>query len=275
MTVRTSELRTLGLRTRVLEAGADGDEAVVFIHGGPGCANDWLFHLEQAAEVGRALAFDLPGFGEAEKPRHLPYSGPTWATFIQGALNRLGVRRAHLVLHDLGGDAGLHWAAIHPDAVESVVLVNTGALIGYRWHAIAKLSRTPGIRRLAILAGGVGLRPVMRLYEPGLPKEVIRRWRREYGRGTRRAMDRFYRSAPAVVESGLVPELRALDRPALVIWGERNRFIPVKHAEDQLQSFPRAEVVVLPDCGHYAQLERPQRVSELILPFLERQLSNR
>jgi pimeloyl-ACP methyl ester carboxylesterase len=112
----------------------------------------------------------------------------------------------------------------------------------------------------------------MRLYEPRLPREVLKRWRREYDRGTRRAMLRFYRVAPASSTGRFAPDLRRLDRPALVIWGRRNRFVSVRHAEQQRESFPRAEVVVLPHAGHYAHLQDPSRVAELVVPFLQRQL---
>jgi pimeloyl-ACP methyl ester carboxylesterase len=270
--VRTREITTLGLRTRVLEAGGPGDEAVVFVHGGPGSANDWDAHLPAAAALGRALAFDLPGFGAADKPRYLGYSAATWGTFVQGALSAVGVRRAHLVMTDLGCEAGLAWAAAHPDAFASAVMVNSGPLIDYHWHAVGQLHRVPGLGELAARFGGIGLRPVMRYYAPRVPKPVIERWRREYDLGTRRALLRFYRNSARVSTSSLIPELRRLDRPALVIWGRRNRFVPVKHAEDMRASFPRAEVVVLDECAHYAQLEEPERVAELVLPFLREQL---
>jgi pimeloyl-ACP methyl ester carboxylesterase len=272
--VTVNELWALGLRTRVLEAGPSAsEEAVVFLHGGPGSAEDWAHQLPRVGEFARALAFDLPGLGQADKPRHFPYSGPGWATFVQAALNELGVSRVHLVMNDLGGDAGIHWAAAHPSTFASAVLVNTGPLIGYRWHAIARLHRAPVLGATAVFGGRLGLRTVMRLYEPRLPREVVKRWQRGYGLASRRALDRFYANNPAVVTSDLVPDFNRLDRPALVIWGKRNRFVPVKHASDQLESFPSAELVLLPDCGHYAQLEAPERVSELLVSFLRKQLT--
>jgi pimeloyl-ACP methyl ester carboxylesterase len=223
-------------------------------------------------ELGRAVALDLPGFGEAEKPSYLGYSPASWATFIQGALHAIDVRRAHLVVTDLGAEAGLAWAAAHPDAFASAVVLNSGPLIDYRWHAVGKLHRTPLVGEVATLAGGLGMRAVMRYYAPQVPKPVMDRWRRDYDLGTRRALLRFYRNSTAVVTSSLAPELARLDRPALVVWGRRNRFVPVKHAEDLRESFPRAEVVVLDDLGHYAHLEDPDRVARHVLPFLRDQL---
>jgi pimeloyl-ACP methyl ester carboxylesterase len=117
------------------------------------------------------------------------------------------------------------------------------------------------------------MRPVMRFYASGVPKAVIDRWSTEYDLGTRRALTRFYRNSDRVVTSTLMPELRRLDRPALVLWGGRNRFVPVKHADDLRQSFPGAEVVVLEGRGHYAHLEDPDGVAAHLIPFLEEQLA--
>jgi pimeloyl-ACP methyl ester carboxylesterase len=257
----------------VLEAGPAGEEAVVFVHGGPGSANDWDEFLPRAARLGRAVALDLPGFGQADKPSYLGYSAATWGSHIQGALTKLGIRRAHLVLTDLGCEAGLAWAAAHPDAFASVAVLNSGPLIAYRWHAVGRLHRAPVLGALATLAGGVGMSTVMRFYAPRVPRGVVERWRREYDLGTRRALTRFYRNSQAVTTSTLIPELARLDRPALVIWGRRNRFVPVKHAEDLRASFPNARLVLLDGLGHYAHLEDPDVVASHLMPFLEQQLT--
>jgi pimeloyl-ACP methyl ester carboxylesterase len=274
-TVRTSEIRVLGLRTRLLQAGsAASDEAVVFVHGGPGSASDWSHLLPEVGDLARAVAFDLPGFGESDKPGDWwGYLGVGWATFIAAALSQLRIKRVHLVAHDMGGDSALTWAVAHPDKFASAVLINTGVLIDYRWHLVARLHRVPVLGYLAAVAGRPGLRPVMRLYEPGLSRDVVDRWQRGYDRGTRRALLRFYNATPVSGGGRIAPELAELDRPALVIWGAENRFVGVEHAELQRHSFPSAEVVILERSRHYSHLDSPDRVEELVLPFLERQLA--
>jgi pimeloyl-ACP methyl ester carboxylesterase len=269
---RMREITVMGIRTRVLEAGRAGDEAVVLIHGGPGSANDWDYFLPRIGEFARAVAFDLVGFGRADKPPYLGYSGPVWATFVQHVLNELRIRRVHLVATDLGGEAATHWAAAHPDAFASAALLNTGTLIRYRWHAIARFSRLPVLGALSVLLGGVLMRPALGLYEPRLPREVLERWRREYDWASRRAIRRFYRSGSRRPTSLVLDSMCLLDRPALVVWGARNRFVPARHADDQRRSFPSAEIVVMPDEGHYAHLRAPQTVAERLLPFLRAQV---
>jgi pimeloyl-ACP methyl ester carboxylesterase len=273
--VAASTLSVLGIRARVLQTGpSDAEEAVIFLHGGPGSADDWDDLLPRVGAFARAVAFDLPGFGHADKPAHWGYSSSHFANFIAGALSKLGVRRAHLVLSDLAGQAGLTWAAAHPEGFSSAVLLNTGALIDYRWHAIGRLHRTPLVGIFVAWTARFGLRAALRLYEGRvLPKEVVDRWWRGYDWGTRRAVLRFYRSARPAGLGRIAPELRLLDRPALVVWGTRDRFVPAAQAERQRESFPSAELVLLEDSGHYPHLDHPERVAEAIVPFLRRQLN--
>ncbi|MFI7670166.1 alpha/beta fold hydrolase [Nocardia sp. NPDC049526] len=268
--VRHSELRVLGLRTRVLQAGpADVNEAVVLVHGGARSADDWLDLLPRVGAFARAVAIDLPGFGAADEARDWSGFGTAgWAHYLTAVLDRLGIERAHLVLHDMGGEVGLGWAVAQPDRFASAVLINTGALRDFHWHLIARLHRIPVLGYLTALTGRLGIGIILRLYEPRLSAQQIRDWRAGYVWSARRSLWRYYRGTAASGLGRLAPELRELDRPALVIWGANNHFVPAVQAQRQLESFPHAHVHVLENSGHYTHLDSPDRVAELVLPFL-------
>ncbi|MGH3737490.1 MAG: alpha/beta fold hydrolase, partial [Micromonosporaceae bacterium] len=186
-----------GVRTRLRGVGpADADEAVVFVHGNPGPSEDWAGLVGAAGGFARAVAWDQPGFGEADKPRDFPHTVAGHAGFIAGAVRALGLRRVHLVLHDFGGPWGLQWAAEHPESVGSVVLVNTGVLTGYRWHALARIWQTPVLGELFMATSTrSGFRAVMRRTEPGLPEAAVDRlYHAGRAPGTRRAVLRLYRA---------------------------------------------------------------------------------
>lgn len=275
--LRQSEMSAFGLRTRVLEGGPTGaEEAVVFLHGQPGSAEDWRALLEEVAPFARSVAFDLPGFGNADKPKELDYSAGTYASYLAFALDELGVRRAHLVMHDLGG-VGLLWGATHPQAFASAVLIDTGILLDFRWHPVARLYRTRPLGELmTALATRPTFRAVMRMYnrQPReLPPGTFDRWWEDYDLPSRRAALSFYRATPPVAMERLVEPLSRLDRPALVVWGAHDPAVPVEQAERQRKSFPSAEVVVLADSGHWPYLDDPEGAAAAIVPFLERQLS--
>ena len=146
--LRTGTIRVAGVRSPLIEAGPpDAEEAVVFVHGNPGSSLDWVDLAKRVGPFGRAVALDMPGFGRADKPADFEYTVEGYARHLDGALGRLGVRRAHLVLHDFGGPWGLQWAAEHPDQFASVVLINIGVMPEYRWHYLARIWRTPILAR--------------------------------------------------------------------------------------------------------------------------------
>lgn len=268
------ELQVAGIRTRLLEAGPpDASEAVVFVHGNPGSGRDWELLVTATGAVGRALALDMPGFGRADKPRDFDYTAGGYGRFLGAALDELGVERCHLVVHDFGGPFGLAWAVENPDAFASVVLINTGILIGYRWHGVARIWRTPVVGELfQALTNRPAFRLLLSRGNPrGLPRAFLDRMYDEYDRGTRRAVLRLYRASDSDM-SAYVPLARALDRPALVVWGRHDPYIPVEQAERQRESFPRAQVEILDGSGHWPFADDPEGVERVVLPFLREQI---
>ena len=267
--VRQRELTVAGLRTRVLEAGpARAAKAVVFLHGAPGSADVWADLLSRAGEFTRAVAVDRPGYGAADRPRGLEYSAGLYAEVIGAAIAALGVRRAHLVMNDIGG-FGLAWAAAHPEAFAGAALIDTGIINHMRhWHPVGRLFRAPLLGGLAERLGHLGIGVVLRHYDVLAP-QIIREWRAGFDRGQRRALRSMYRVTPTIFGQALIPTLRAMDRPALVIWGRHDQFVPVAEAAGQRQAFPSARVEILEASGHYPHVDDPQRVATHLLPFLQ------
>lgn len=272
--VRRRKLRVGGIATPLREAGPAGSgEAVVFVHGVPGSGADFEPLLAAAGQVGRAVAWDAPGFGRADKPEDFDHSVAGHAAFIDRALRELGVERAHLVLHDFGGPWGLAWAIENPERLASVTLLCTGVPIGYRWHRTARLWRTRLAGELAMATltrAGIGA-SLRRSGPRRLPGPLVDRMYEDLDKQTRRAILRLYRSAddPAGEAPRLVEALRPLDRPALVIWGERDPYVPTTLAERQREAFPSAKVHVLEQSGHWPFVDSSERVEDLLMEHLQ------
>lgn len=263
------------VRSRYLHAGpADRDEAVVFVHGNPGPAEDWRPLVARAGAFARAIAPDMPGYGAADKPAAFEYTVGGYARHLGGILNRLGVAKAHLVLHDFGGPWGLCWAADHRDRLASLTLVNTGVLRDYRWHYLARIWRTPVLGEMFLrTATPPAFRLLLRHGNPrGLPRKITTRMYRAFKeRDTQRAVLRLYRATDlAVVSDTLHPRLRGLDRPVLVVWGAHDPYLPRRYAERQRETFPAASVVVLDDSGHWPMHDHPDALEGTVLAFLRR-----
>ena len=275
MSISIVEVSVRGVRSPVLTAGPpDGAEAVVFVHGNPGPADDWRDLLTRAGELGRAIAPDMPGYGHAGKPKDFSYSVDGYAAHLAALLDQLGITRVHVVAHDFGGPRALEWAARHPGALASATLINTGVLTGYRWHRYARIWRTPG---LGEVFQATTSRPAFRLLlgreNPRLTREHIDRiYDASRSWATKRAVLKLYRATPAAALARPAAALRPLDRPALVIWGTKNAYLPCEQAERQRRAFPSAQIEMLDGHGHWVMLEDPGRVASLVIPFLARQL---
>jgi|FLYL01.1.fsa_nt_gi pimeloyl-ACP methyl ester carboxylesterase len=276
--LRLREIVYRGVRSPYIESGPSAtDEAAVFVHGNPGSSEDWRDLIHRVGGFARAVAPDMPGYGKADRPKDFDYTVEGYAQHLDGVLNHLGVRKAHLVLHDFGGPWGLAWAAAHPERLASVTLINIGLMPGYRWHYLARIWRTPLLGELFFatttrFAFGLSLKHGN---PRGLPKAFVDRMYRDLDWGTKRAVLRLYRATddPGGLAEALGETFRSLDVPALVVWGAADPYVPVGYADRQREFFPSARVVILGKSGHWPFADNPEAVAAAIVPFLREQIT--
>ncbi|MEO8085154.1 MAG: alpha/beta hydrolase [Ardenticatenales bacterium] len=267
-----------GLGTRLIEAGPpEAAEGVLLVHGNPGSRLDWADLVARVGTFMRAAAFDLPGFGQADKPAGgFDYTVPGYAAFIEAARAQLGLRRVHLVLHDFGGPFGLQWAADHLPEVASVTIINAPPVQDYRWYLLAKAWKTPLLGELVQLTL-VG--PTFRLiagrgHPKGLSRAFLDRMYRDYDAGTRRAVLALYRATDARrMVSTDAATFAAADIPALVLWSTHDVYMATRVAYIHRAAFPSARIVEVPDRGHFLMAEDPQVVAQHVVPFLRQHVA--
>jgi pimeloyl-ACP methyl ester carboxylesterase len=238
---------------------AAGDQPpVLYLHGVPTSSTDWVPFLERTG----GLAPDLPGFGRTGKRGDGDYTMAGYDRFVEAFLERLDVDRVRLVVHDWGA-VGLLWAQRFPERVERLVVIDAVPLLpGYRWHRVARAWRTPAVGEVAI--GLITRKAFARALPDALADDA---WR-HFDQGTQRAILRLYRSSPedALARAGL--DLRAVECPALVVWGDSDRYIPSHFADAYAGALGgEAELWHLPDAGHWPWFDRPD-VIDRITAFL-------
>jgi pimeloyl-ACP methyl ester carboxylesterase len=244
-----------------------GAAVPLYLHGVPSNSDDWLPFLERTG----GLAPDLPGFGRSGKPGSRLYTIDEYDRFIERFLLETGSERVKLVVHDWGA-VGLAFAQRLPERVERLVIINAVPLLpGYRWHRTARIWRTPVLGELAM---GTTSRPVLRLLSresnatPGpMPDAWLDSVLDHFDQGTQRAILRLYRSSPPAVLAAAGERLGSLEVPALVAWGTRDPYIPERFAREYAAALAQAELVELPDAGHWPWLDRPDLV-ERVVSFL-------
>lgn len=268
---QTRQVVVNGVRSPVLIGGAGAPgEAVVFVHGNPDAGADWEPLMKPIAEFATVIAPDMPGFGGADKRADQDYTLAAYAKHLGGVIDQLGIDAAHLVAHDFGGPFALTWAAANPEKVASVTLINTGVLLDYKWHRLARVWRTPVAGELFMRATTPSIAHlVMRHDNPGLPEYWVNQIAGHLlPVGTKRAVLRLYRSTRQEDMDALVEPLRNRDLDTLVVFGAADVYIPVEQAQRQRRVFPRARIEILPGVGHWAWLEQPDQVAGFVVPFL-------
>jgi pimeloyl-ACP methyl ester carboxylesterase len=158
-----------------------------------------------------------------------------------------------------------------------VTLINTGVLTGYRWHKFARVWRTPVLGELMqLVASRWRLGKLLNADNPRpLPPEFLDRIYGDLDRGQKRAVLRLYRATSdlATLAEHAAAALGPLHLPALVVWGAGDVYVPVKFAEQQRRYFQVQAVHALPGCGHWPFIDEPERVAELVVPFLRERLA--
>lgn len=265
-----------GVNTTFSQRGpADDPEAVVFVHGNPGERHDWAPMMEALDPTIRAVALDMPGFGGADRPRRFDYSLDGYGRHLSECLDALGIKRAHVVAHDLGGPWCFAWARTRRQSLASLVLINSGILLGFEWHAVARLWQTPFLAEISMAL--LNRWTFDRLLDAGnpraLPKAFLERIYGTIDAGNKRAVRALYRSMRPIGEifQGMADDLGGLPIPVLVIWGTEDPYLPVHYATRQAAIFPNASVHLLAGCGHWPFIDDPERVIDLVVPFVHAQ----
>jgi pimeloyl-ACP methyl ester carboxylesterase len=261
-----------GRRGVAVQGGSE--DAVLFVHGNPGSGEEFADLVERIGEQRRAVAFDMPGFGRADKPDPaeglFDHTVDGYARHLAEVVDSLSLQRVHLVLHDLGGPWGLRFAAQHPERVASVVLINAGGMPGYRWHLPARVWRRPGLGEAAMRATnrtGFGL--ALRAGNPiPIPEPHIETMYANFDAATRRTVLAFYRATDETELDRVAQGASGLTVPVLVIWGEVDPFLPLTDAQRFRRVFPDARFVRIAGSGHWPHLTTPEPVEDALVAWL-------
>jgi len=212
--------------------------AVVLMHGVP--ASSWLYRKvvpELAGRGLRAIAFDLPGLGLADRPVDFDYSWSGLGRFAVAAVDALALERFHLVVHDIGGPVGFELAHAMPDRVASLTVLNTLVRADrFRRPFVMKPFAVPGLGKLWLAASrGAMFRSLMRrvgLIDPpprdeiGAYEALLRRG--DGGRAFLRIMRGFELTADARTRYEAVVTDRR--RPVQIVWGKDDPALKIDRA---------------------------------------------
>jgi 4,5:9,10-diseco-3-hydroxy-5,9,17-trioxoandrosta-1(10),2-diene-4-oate hydrolase len=268
-----------GISTRYWVEGSGSP--VVLIHGLSNSIEHWLLNIDALAAEHTVYALDLLGHGRTDKPRSHSYDLPALARFVIAFMDALGIERADLIGHSLGGGVALVMAEGSPERVHRLVLVDSLGLardVGI----VLRLVSVPGLgevlTRLVLQGDFQKQLKRQRAIWPDadvVPEEMIRlryeatRWEdiRETYFKTLRAVSNF-RGVRRTALQPIIQGLRSLHLPVLVVWGEKDDLLSSSHARIVQDAVPNTRVEIFDDAGHDPMVVNPERFNRVALQFL-------
>ncbi len=249
---------------------------IVLLHGTSASLHTWEGWVRALRTQRRVITFDLPGFGLTGPfaGRYKPddYHGDTYARFVLDLLDQLRVQRAVLGGNSLGGEVAWRVAAMAPQRVASLVLVDAvGPAFTPREIPLGfQVARLPVLGRISewVLPRSLVTQSVASVYgDPArvTPELVDRYFELTLREGNRRALGLRLQQMVAGEDAD---RLARLSQPTLILWGGRDQLIPLASGQQMHQAIRGSQLVVFDDLGHVPQEEDPARTVLAVKAFL-------
>lgn len=246
---------------------------VLLLHGWPTSSFLYRNITPVLAQKHRVIVPDLPGFGDSSKPVDRQYSFKLFAAVLDALVEELELDGPGLVVHDLGGPIGVHWALHRPGRISRLALLNTLIYPDFDPTVLEFVTTLMDPVRREALVSDEGLCEAMRI-GVGNPDSLSDEVMDGVVGPFRSAEDR---QALALAGIGLRPDgfaeiarlLSDLDIPVLGLYGTEDRILP-----DVAETFarvkrdvPQAEIESLPGVGHFLQEDAPAEIAERLTRF--------
>jgi pimeloyl-ACP methyl ester carboxylesterase len=271
--LRLRRAQTAAGSISTVEAGT-GDP-VLLIHGLGATKASFLPTLGALARTHRAIALDLPGFGDSAKPLLAPYDAPFFARAVLALIDELGADRVDLVGNSMGGRVAIEVGLEHPDRVGRLVLLapSLAWLRTRRWAAALRL--VPPHLGLIQPTPRAVVEKIVRNVVPGSESEWTAAGIDEFLRSylTPRGRAAFYAAARNIYleepygREGFWTRLPSLEPEALFVWGRKDPLVPIGFERHVRDALPRSLHLEL-EGGHVPQLENPGVTHRAMAQFL-------
>jgi pimeloyl-ACP methyl ester carboxylesterase len=262
-----------GLKVHVRDEGPRDDPApLVLIHGTSSSLHTWEGWVAAFKGERRVITMDLPGFGLTGPNAQDDYRTAAYVSFVIDVLDALAVKKCVLAGNSLGGEIAWHAALSSPERIERLILVDSAGYplqsqsvpIGFR------IARIPGLNRIMefTLPRSLVAASVRNVYgDPArVTQELIDRYEALTLRsGNRRALVRRFEQSDFGADAARIAAVR---QPTLILWGGRDRLIPVGNARRFASDIAGSRLVIFDDLGHVPQEEDAARTAAAVRDFL-------
>lgn len=267
-----------GVRSYVRAEGRGDRDPIVLMHGLPSSSFLYRKVIAELAAVGhRALSFDLPGLGLADRPSDFDYTFTGLGRFAAAAVEALGLERFHLVVHDAGGPVGFELVSVLPERVRSLTLLNTIVdmntlpfpmeiyaqfATGDRWPVLPPAS----LMRELVYRIGIRNRGAVPAREVDVYRELV--LRDDGGRAYLQIMRNLERTAEKARLYMRVVDTRRVPYPVQIIWGADDPILALrKHGWRAREATGLRTISTLPG-KHFLQEDMAPEIASAIAAFV-------
>lgn len=238
---------------------------VILLHGWLGSWGLWQETMSYLGRFYRTYALDFWGFGESGKKRS-SYAVQDFVSLVDQFMEQLGIERAPLVGHSMGGTVSLSVAIQYPQRARKVVVIGS-PVVGSSLSLLLKLF---GQRPIAYIVHHNlwGLRLGFRILAPFYTRDP--RWSEMMDRDiSSTTLESFLHSIASLRKTDLRPSLHQVQVPVMGMYGDNDIVVHPKQWEPLKECLPAARVERFPKAGHFIMLDEPERFQQLLHEFLE------
>ena len=256
---KNAYVSALGVQLHYQDTGPSKNAIpILFLHGFGASLQTWDNWAQALSNDYRVISVDLPGFGlTGEDPSGI-YTDQRSVEVLEAFLKELKIPKVVLVGNSMGGKIAWQFTARYPNQVSKLVLISPD---GYASPGM-EYGKKPDVPAIADLYRyffsktflAMNLKPAYA--DPNTLNDALvnRYYDLMLAPGVRGAI--LARMQQTVLQDP-VPSLASIQVPTLLIWGEKDAFIPISNSNDYLKAMPNAKRVSLPNIGHLPQEEQP------------------
>lgn len=252
----------------------DDPEPLVLIHGTSASLHTWEGWAKALGARHRVISFDLPGFGLTGPNASADYRGDTYARFVLDLMDQLKVQRFAVAGNSLGGEVAWRTALMAPQRVTKLILV-AAAGPDFKSDSVPVgflVARVPLLNRVfdAVLPRPMVVASLRNIYgDPSRVDDALidRYYQLALREGNRRALVQRLQQNQRGQDAERIGELTL---PTLILWGGRDRLVPLSVGRQFQQDIAGSELVVFDDLGHVPHEEDPARTVAPVQAFLDR-----
>lgn len=247
-------------------------DPVILLHGGGTWLYSFRHNIPELSRFFSVYAIDLPGHGYTEPlTTRESYNFDTICQSLLEFLDKMKIKKAHIVGHSWGGGWAVYFAAKHPMRVDKLILIDSSGL-NHRERLVWELMKYPVVGKIMSLflskstvkkglencyydTSLVSDEMIEKIYTPLCRKHILRA-QLSYSKNI------DWKKTTAA--------FALLSSPTLIIWGENDHYIHVKFAKQIQRLIPGSQLKILDNCGHSVHEECPEIVNSLMIQFLKK-----